>query len=79
MIRWLADQLLRAIQQRCEHPEMMVAVDILEGMGEGPGGTCLSVAYCRRCGGYRVRTTGWDKGEIDYSFSMPDQNLWRGK
>jgi hypothetical protein len=67
----LIDQVLAFIQKRCRHPELMVAVDVLEGSAEP-----ISVAWCRRCGAVQVIH--------DYSliqenrWRRPDPNLWRG-
>lgn len=69
-MNWILDQILAALQRRCEHPDGMVAVDILEGCG------MAEVAYCNRCGAVA----------IDYGFKpkprewrRPNPNLWRGK
>lgn len=64
---WLADQLLSLLQRRCQHPGEFVAVDILEGGGNG-----IRVKWCRRCGAHRVEPT------VSDSWRSPDPNLWRG-
>lgn len=69
MIRWIEDQILRWIQQRCDHPSQMVAADILEGDGRD-----VQVKYCRRCGAVAPKVapaqlSGW---------TLPEPNLWRG-
>ncbi len=62
---FVIDQILRAIQQRCEHPGNMVAADLLEGDGR-----TFTVSYCRRCGAIRLDHQSW---------RLPDPNLWRGR
>lgn len=69
-MRWLKDQLLKALQKDCEHPGRMIAADILEGCGRGS-----EVAWCRRCGAVRV---SFDN-KLANDFRIPDPNLWRGK
>lgn len=76
LLRYLADQILAALQRRCEHPGDMVAVDILEGCVYG-----LQVSYCRRCGA--VKTDWAPKGgskfvQLEHTWRRPDPNLWRG-
>lgn len=73
---WMADQVLAWLQARCEHPGMMVAVDILEGCGGD-----VSVSYCRRCGSVK---TVWNKQTVHgpqfrNTWRPPDPNLWRGR
>ena len=68
LLRWLEDQAMRFLQQRCDHPDKMVSVDILEGCGRD-----LEVQYCNRCGGVMLV---WD-GVLDL-WRRPDPNLWRG-
>lgn len=66
---YLADQILSFLQRRCEHPDRMVAVDILEGCGDHV------IAYCRRCGAVRVSY----KDRLTQDWRIPNPNLWRGK
>lgn len=73
MIRYLADQILAAIQRRCEHPGQMVAVDILEGCSMD-----IELMYCNRCGAARI---GWKRPDGTIRFAewrRPLPNLWRG-
>jgi hypothetical protein len=77
VIRWLEDQLLAIIQRRCQHPDEMVAADILEACAPG-----IQVRYCRRCGSVK---TDWDPkpgrspfASIPHYWRSPDPNLWRG-
>lgn len=72
-IRYVADQVLEAIQRRCEHPDEMVAVDITEGTSSD-----MEVRYCRRCGAVNL---GWKKvdGTVKHwGWRTPCPNLWRG-
>jgi hypothetical protein len=69
-LQWLADQLLSAIQRRCEHPDHMVASDILDGCSDD-----IELSYCRRCGGVRITFKPGARGE----WRLPYPNLWRGK
>jgi NMD protein affecting ribosome stability and mRNA decay len=64
---------LRFFQQRCAHPDEMVAVDFLEGMHPD-----MHVSYCRRCGAVRVERD-WRYIESHVAWRLPDPNLWRGK
>ncbi len=73
--RWLVDQILRAIQQNCTHPDEMVASDILEGSGYLRDLSGLSIPYCRRCGALKI----FYAGRTDVCWRRPDPNLWRGK
>lgn len=78
MIKRIEDAVLAFIQRRCDHPGMMVAVDILEGCGGD-----VEVAYCRRCGAVRPDYTKPFAGDrpfdpIKPSWRFPDPNLWRG-
>jgi hypothetical protein len=75
-IAWLGDWLLAYLQRRCQHPDAMVAVDVLEGCVDG-----LEVAYCRRCGAIR---TDWRPGRspfvsLEHHWRRPDPFLWRGR
>lgn len=77
MIRWIEDQVLRFLQRRCNHPDNMVATDILEGLGYRSD---IEVAYCRRCGAVRPQITGSATPQrLQFTWRMPDPNLWRGK
>jgi hypothetical protein len=69
-MRWLKDQVLKWLQNDCQHPGNMVAVDILEGCGRG-----AEVAWCRRCGAIRA---AFDN-RLTQDFRLPDPNLWRGR
>lgn len=72
-IAWLADWLLAYLQRRCEHPGMMVVVDVLEGCVDG-----LEVQHCRRCGAIKVE---WSHGATSSNsfWRRPDPFLWRGR
>lgn len=79
--RWLADQVLAWLQERCQHPGQMVAVDILDGSAEDTG---IMVGYCRRCGAVRVSMA--PRGllpprsvQFPNTWRSPNPNLWRGK
>ena len=69
-MNWLSDQILILLQQRCQHPDKMMATDILEGCGNG-----IEVKYCRRCGGIGVRFPN----QLAHEWRLPNPNLWRGK
>ncbi len=78
LLSWLQDQLLAALQRRCEHPGDMVAADLLEGCADG-----IEVRYCRRCGAVK---TDWDPkpgrskfATLPHYWRTPDPNLWRGR
>jgi hypothetical protein len=73
-MRWIQDQMLAALQRRCDHPGEMVAADVLEGCG-GP----VVVQHCRRCGA--VRPVWESLGQTPthtWEWRKPDPNLWRG-
>lgn len=74
---WIEDHILAFIQRRCEHPGMMVAVDILEGCA-----TDVQVRYCRRCGSIKTewfpRPISITRAPFDGSWRTPDPTLWRG-
>jgi len=72
--RFLLDQILAAIQRRCEHPEQFVAVDILEGCSSD-----TEVAYCRRCGAVKVNYKRLDGTLFNAGWRLPDPNLWRNR
>jgi NMD protein affecting ribosome stability and mRNA decay len=72
LIRWVEDQILAWIQQRCSHPDKAVAADILEGAHDE-----MHVSYCRRCGAVRVERD-WRFIERHEEWRLPDPNLWRG-
>lgn len=72
LLRYLVDQILAALQKRCEHPGQMVAVDILAGCDSN-----VEVAYCRRCGA--VKTTFVGSRCTHAEWMKPDPNLWRGR
>lgn len=65
-VRWIEDQVLTFIQRRCEHPDEMVALDILEGTYNE-----VAVRYCRRCGAV--------KPTLGREWRAPCPNLWRGR
>lgn len=81
MRRRIEDWLLALLQRRCDHPDRMVACDILEGSGYRLG---LEVSYCRRCGA--VKPVHTDIASIlpphevaaRFRWRLPDPNLWRG-
>lgn len=73
----IEDWLLAFLQQRCNHPGHFVAVDILEGSGDG-----IEVRYCNRCGAVKI-----DREPMNFErrftdpmifWRRPDPNLWRG-
>jgi hypothetical protein len=64
LITRIEDFALTYLQRRCQHPDRMVAVDILEGSGGD-----MQVRYCRRCGAVSPYNGEW---------RLPDPNLWRG-
>lgn len=69
-MRWLTDQILAFLQRRCDHSDrMMIASDILEGMGDG-----FRVRHCRRCGAVQVVT-----GKCERGWRTPNPNPWRGR
>lgn len=71
MIKRLESWLLSKLQRRCDHPDMMVAADILEGCADG-----IEVKYCRRCGAI---ATNWSRGlERRAEWRLPDPFLWAG-
>lgn len=80
LVRYLADQLLRAIQRRCEHPPHMVAADLLEGCVDG-----LQIHYCNRCGAVKTDWNPMHRGKpsrfaaVPHWWRTPDPNLWRGR
>lgn len=61
----LEDWLLKRLQRRCEHPPVMVTVDLLEGCYTSP------VAYCKRCGAVKIGTSPED------SWRRPDPDFYR--
>lgn len=72
----LEDWFLMKLQRRCQHPDDMVAVDLLEGCADG-----IEVAYCRRCGAVK---TDWNPDDdhhrfisLDHCWRRPDPFLWR--
>ena len=69
-MRWMEDQVLRFLQRRCQHPDRMVAVDILEGCGKG-----FEIGYCRRCGAVRIS----QNDQLKQDWRLPEPNLWRGR
>lgn len=73
MIRYLTDQILAAIQRRCEHPDEMVAVDILEGCSAD-----TEIGYCRRCGAVRITWKRVNEARTEWEWRRPDPNLWGG-
>lgn len=72
MINRIEDWLLAFLQRRCVHPDVMVAMDILEGQSPD-----MHVSYCRRCGAVRPEPD-WRFIECHLPWRMPDPNLWRG-
>lgn len=60
-------KLLAWLQHSCVHPDRMVAVDILEGCGDG-----TEVAYCRNCGAVKVKMNTSLGGD----WRLPDPFLW---
>jgi len=74
MIKRLEDWLLALLQRRCDHPDVMVASDVLEGGGYTLDRCGLSMPYCRRCGAFKL----FIAGEHRVSWRKPDPNLWRG-
>lgn len=77
MIEWLADWLLAYLQRRCEHPDAMVAVDVLEGCVPD-----LKVKVCRRCGAIKTEWTPTSYSPfttLDHYWRRPDPFLWRGR
>lgn len=73
MIRYLADQILAALQRRCDHPGEFVAVDLLEGCSSD-----TEIAYCRRCGAVNVGYKRVDGTLTKAGWRLPDPNMWRG-
>jgi hypothetical protein len=71
MIRRIEDWLLSRLQRRCKHPDIMVAVDIAEGMFDE-----WSIPYCRRCGAVRVERS-WRFTESHIPWRLPDPHLWK--
>ena len=72
MIKHFEDWLLGILQRRCSHPDVMVAVDILEGSVPD-----MHVSYCRRCGAVRPEPD-WRFIESHLPWRMPDPHLWKG-
>jgi hypothetical protein len=64
----ISDRILAFLQRRCEHPDYMVAVDILEGCADG-----IEVAYCRRCGAVK---TDWNPNSDTRRF-ISLEHWWR--
>lgn len=78
MIKRIEDFLLRFIQKKCQHPDKMVASDILEGCANGIG-----VKYCRRCGAIKIdwrAETNFDikYAKLEHCWRTPDPYLWKG-
>jgi hypothetical protein len=78
MIRYLEDAILARLQRRCDHPDNMVAVDILEGCADG-----IQVSYCRRCGSvqtlWQPNAAGGRYTILDHCWRRPDPHLWRDR
>jgi hypothetical protein len=72
MLKRIEDWFLRLLQRRCDHPDSMIAVDILEGDGDG-----VEVKYCRRCGAFESLCTA-GKPYREARWRLPDPDLWRG-
>lgn len=62
----IGDWLLRFLQQRCDHPDYMVASDILEGVWD------IRVKYCNRCGAVCIAHDAFSY------WRRPDPYLWIG-
>lgn len=75
MIKWIEDQILYFLQRRCDHPENMVAADILEACVNN-----IEVRWCKRCGAIK---TDWKPvvrsgfATLEHWWRSPDPNLWR--
>lgn len=78
MLGFIEDVLLAQLQRRCDHPDNMVAVDILEGCADG-----IQVKYCRRCGSVQTLWEPMPNGlpsrysVIPHYWRRPDPHLWR--
>lgn len=77
MLRYLEDCVLAFLQRRCDHPDNLVAADLLEGCVDH-----LEVKYCNRCGAV---ATDWAPHDPKHQFitlphywRRPDPHLWRG-
>lgn len=70
LLRLIEDRLLGILQRRCEHPDEMIAADILEGCGGN-----IQVKFCRRCGS--IKTDWSSKDSREHCWRRPDPNLWR--
>ena len=76
IIHYLEDCALSFLQGHCDHPDEMVASDVLEGCVDH-----LEVKYCRRCGAIK---TDWSPNDPEHNFIIlehwwrkPDPHLWR--
>jgi hypothetical protein len=75
MLKRFEDWLLARLQKRCQHPDRLCSVDILEGDFEEEG---LSIGYCNRCGAVKVRYCSTQSGDWENTpWRTPSPNLWR--